>query len=529
LKLEVETCYGRVRGRESGGVRIFRGVRYATPPSGVRRFLPPLPPEPWTGTFDATRPGPAAPQFALSWFGWVSAAGVAPGEDCLSLNIWTPGLDAAKRPVLVWIHGGGFLVGAGSTPVYDGRSLASRGVVVVTLNYRLGALGFAHLGLLYPGELPHCSNLGVRDQIAALAWIRQNIERFGGDPENVTVCGQSAGAMSVGALLGAPSARGLFQRAICQSGAADHVLEPGEARAVARVFLEQLGRPRPSFEALGQLPLQRILRAQRSALMRLMDWTRIMVFLPAVDGDLIPEQPLDAIRRGATAQIPILLGTTLDEWRLFRIVDEGPFAMREEELLARFARTLRAGFPAAPGPERAVREFRGAIEARGARARPGDVWCEFQSARVMHFPAARLAEAQSGGGGSAHAYLFTWRPPALRRAIGACHALDIPFVFGSIQHPLARPLTGLAGSAAHLSRKIQQAWVEFARGGEPCHSELPPWERYDDERRATMVLGRRCALDDAPLEPERRLLAAWRGDPPTAQAKPSWARRARAS
>jgi len=510
LRPIVETRYGRLEGAEAAGIRSFRGVRFASPPIGPLRFQPPAPPPAWSGLRDARRPGPAAPQYALAWFGWISAAGVTPGEDCLSLNVWTPGLDGARRPVLVWIHGGGFLVGAGSTPVYDGQDLARRGdLVVVTVNYRLGALGYTHLASTLGAGFEQSNNLGVRDQIAALEWVRDNIERFGGDPGNVTLFGQSAGAMSIGALLGAPRARPLFQRAICQSGAVDHVQTPEQAREVAGTFLEVLGGPAPSHDYLGRIPVARILQAQRETMSRLSNLSSMMVFLPTVDGDVIPEQPIDAIRRGQTAHLPLLLGTTLDEWKLFRLIDPGPLALRESDLNARFEQALDGAPGLCPSAHDAVRSWREALSARGARTSPSEVWTTFQSARVMHHPAAQLAEAQSEGGGRAHSYLFTWRPPAMRRALGACHALDIPFVFGSIQHPLALPLTGFSTSAARLSRKMQHAWIGFARSGLPGHERLPGWEPYDVRRRPTMVLGRRCAIAEAPLDGERELLERW--------------------
>jgi para-nitrobenzyl esterase len=508
----VETRYGRVQGYESEGIHVFRGMRYAAAPDGLRRFMPPAPPEPWTGTRETTRYGPSAPQLAVPGFGWINASNEPRSEDCLSLNLWTPGLDGARRPVLVWIHGGGFVVGSSATPMYDGRDLAQRGdLVVVSINYRLGALGYTHLKLIFGSEFEESSNLGVRDQIAALEWLREHIDRFGGDPDNVTVFGQSAGAMSVGALLGAPRARYLFRRAICQSGAAENVLPGEDARTVARDFMEELGGPPASPAALARIPVRRILQAQQATMGRLTNLVRMMAFTPAVDGDVIPEPPLEAIHRGATAHISLLVGTTLDEWKLFRLVDQGPTPMREAELEERFANVLHA-LPQAPGGGTAVREYRAAMEARsGGRGRPraGAVWSAFQSARVFHVPAARLAEAQAEGGGRSHAYLFTWRPPNVRRAFGAFHALDIPFVFGSTGHPLARPLTGVSASASRLSRKMQHAWIRFAREGEPGHERLPGWETYDAYTRATMILGRQCGVDHAPLEAERSLLESW--------------------
>jgi para-nitrobenzyl esterase len=509
----VETEYGLVRGSERSGVKFFLGLRYAQAPTGERRFLPPLPPEPWAGIFDATRRADAAPQYSVPVFNWLNAAGGSTGEDCLALNVWTPGLEG-RRPVMVWVHGGGFLVGSGATPLYDGSSLARRGdLVVVTINYRLGALGYAHLGLVDPHAFPGATNIGVRDQIAALTWVRDNIAQFGGDPDNVTVFGQSAGAMSIGALLGAAPARGLIRRAICQSGAADHVLDHDEGRDVAHAFLETIGEARPSPATLARIPLRRLLGAQHATMARLVDQRRLMVFLPVVDGDLIHEQPIDAVRAGHTADIPMMIGTTLDEWRLFRLLDEGFFRMSEEELLARFGAALQRDGAQAFELDTAIRDFRGALRSRGANTRPGDVWCEFQSARVMHYPAVRLAEAQHQGGGRAHSYLFTWRPRLLPRALGACHAIDVPFVFGSITHPLARPFTGFGGTAASLSAKMQQAWIGFARNGDPDQALLPTWVPYDPNARNTMLFGDRCEIANAPLEEERRLLSDWYGGP----------------
>ena len=509
MNLEVDTQYGRIRGSESAGIRSFKGVRFASPPAGRFRFRGPQPPEPWTGARDATEYGPAAPQYSMPWFGWISAAGVAPGSDCLSLNVWTPGLDDARRPVMVWIHGGGFMVGSGSTGIYNGHDLARRSdVVVVTVNYRLGPLGYAHLGMVLGDGFEDSTNLGVRDQIAALEWVRDHIDRFGGDPNNVTVFGQSAGAMSIGALLGAPRARSLFHKAICMSGAADHVVEPDTAREIAQAFLTALGGPAPTQEALGRISINEILAAQARVMAEHSNMKQMMVFLPTVDGDLIPEQPREAIRNGDTADIPLLIGTTLDEWRLFRLIDPGPLGLDEAGLVERLEEALQ-DFPAAPSLSDAIRTLRNTLGTRIDASSANDVWTAFQSARVMHFPAARLSDAQTAGGGVAHNYLFAWRPPALRRALGACHGLDIPFVFGAVTNPLVLSLAGFSPAAVRLSRKMQRSWTNFARNGSPGHSQLPSWSCYEPQKRNTMVFGRRCRLADAPLEAERRMLERW--------------------
>jgi para-nitrobenzyl esterase len=503
----VETRAGRLPGARERGLHVFRGVPYAAPPAGPLRFRPPRRPAPWAGVRDATRSGPAVAQYALPFFTWINAAARRPGDDCLTLNVFTPGLDDARRPVLVWIHGGGFLVGSGSTAVYEGHTLAERGdAVVVTINYRLGALGFAHLGAVLGGEFADCTNLGIRDQIAALEWVSENIDRFGGDPANVTAFGQSAGGMSVATLLGAPRARKLLRRAICQSGAADHVIEREEAARVASTLLRRLGGPPPTHASLGKIPVETLLAAQRDVMAELADWNTLMAFLPMVDGDVVPEQPIDAVRSGATADIPLLTGATLEEWKLFGLVDPGIGRFEEADLRLRLAAVLPQD---APAPAQALREFRRALGERSAARSPREVWSAFQTARVFHAPSARLAEAQHEGGGSAHSYLVTWRAPALRRALGACHAIEIPFVFGNESNPLARPLSGLSGDGHRFARQVQRAWLAFARTGNPGHDRLPTWPRYRPEQRATMVLGRECKLADAPLDAERALLARW--------------------
>ena len=503
----VETSAGRLQGARERGLHVFRGVPYAAPPAGSLRFRPPQLPTPWAGVRDATRSGPAAAQFALPVFRWINAAVRSPGEDCLTLNVFTPGLDEVRRPVLVWIHGGGFLVGSGSTVVYEGFTLAERGdAVVVTINYRLGAVGFGHLGSVLGGELADSTNLGIRDQIAALEWVRDHIDRFGGDPGNVTVFGQSAGGMSVATLLGAPRARPLFHRAICQSGAADHVIGQEEAERVASALLRKLGGPPPSHASLGRIPIEALLEAQRAVMAELTDWNTLMAFLPSVDGDVVPEQPLQAIRRGACAHIPLLTGSTLEEWKLFGLVDPGIGRFDDADLYARLAKVLPED---APRPAEAAREFRRALGQRSAARSAREVWSAFQTSRVFHVPSARLAEAQHEGGGSAHSYLITWRAPALRRALGACHAIEIPFVFGNESSALARPFSGLNGDGARFARRLQQTWLAFARTGNPGHDRLPHWPRYQPAQRATMVLGRECQLSDAPLEPERALLTRW--------------------
>ncbi len=504
----VETRQGRLSGVERRGIHLFRGIRYAAPPVGELRFRPPEPPEAWGGIRTADDVGPASVQpappivgFARSLLGTV---GSKTSEDCLRLNVWTPGCDGERRPVMVWLHGGAFLFGSGATALYSGRTLARRGdVVVVTINYRLGALGYLHLAELLGPEGPVTSNCGLRDQIAALEWVRDNIEGFGGDPHNVTVFGESAGAMSVGALLGAPRARRLFHRAILQSGACHNVASSHRATGTAEFFLNELGLHPTHDDAakLREIPLPALMDAQRRTLGRLGFATGGLPFQPAVDADVIPYAPLDAIGKGDAAGIPVLVGTNRDEWKLFTLHEPRARRLTEEGLLKRVAKLL-------PGrdaggrrhAELAVETYRRERLGRGELS-PFEIWVAFQSDRIFRYPAARLAELQAPHETRTFSYLFTWAPPMLGERIGACHGLELPFVFGTLKHPLLRPL-GLRGGA-QLARDLQQAWLAFAHTGNPSSEGVGVWDAYDPELRSTMVLGRRCFIEHAPLESER--------------------------
>ena len=510
LRLQAETAYGRVEGTESKGILAFKGIPYAEAPQGRFRFQPPRPLKGWTGVRPAHRCGPVPIQPALPIFRFLNAGAARQSEDCLYLNVWTPGTEGTKRPVLVWIHGGGFLIGAGSTPVYDGHHLAQSGdIVVVTINYRLGALGFVHLEGLAKSGFEESSNLGSRDQIAALEWVRENIGEFGGDPENVTVCGQSAGAMSVGALLGAPSARGLFQRAILQSGAGRHVIDRDRADEAAELFLDELGNPRCTPKSLGALSANQILSAQGAVNRKLMNARDLMVMMPCVDGNLITEAPLEAIGKGRVSDIDIMIGTTLDEWKLFSPLDAALLRSSESRLVSRFAELLPQIVSNPPDPEFAVQAYREALAKRGGKTTPFEILSAFQSMRVFHHPAFELADQHGNAGGRVHSYLFSWKPPAFARSLGACHAMELPFVFGLTNHPLSRAFTGFTGSARRLAGRMQSAWTSFARNGRPGHPGLPEWDPYDSVARPTMVFDRECTLADNPLAAERNLLEAW--------------------
>jgi para-nitrobenzyl esterase len=511
MKPTVETESGKLAGEDVAGIRVFRGVPFAEPPVGPLRFAAPEPTRRWAGVRFALQAGPAALQLGAAWMTRMRLdVGGRVAEDCLYLNVYTPGLDGARRPVLVFLHGGAFLMGAGSTALYDSRRLARQAdLVVVTTNYRLGALGWAQLGLLPGSSLTDAVNLGLRDQIAALAWVHANVAAFGGDPDNVTLCGQSAGAMSAAALCASPAARPLFRRVILQSAAGQSALPRDDAANVARIFLAELGlRPETAHQARA-LPASRILKAQAATWRRTWSPVHLMSFMPAVDGAWLAEPPADAIARGAIADKELLVGTNRDEWKLFSLVDGGLAPMRESSLHARIANLADPRLLALPEPERAARAYRDAVAADGGSTDSASVWSAFQSARVFHHPASRLVESQVRAGGRAYAYLFAWKPPAVGGVLGACHALELPFVFGWTQLPLVRSLTGLSTGSRRLSLTMQRAWGAFARSGDPSHADLPGWPGYEPILRSTMLLSRAARVVDAPLEAERRLIASW--------------------
>jgi para-nitrobenzyl esterase len=495
-----------VEGESASGLEVFRGIPFAQPPVEKLRFRPPEPVQPWSGVRDATQFGPSSPQWGQlpAFARRLIAAG--PGglsQDCLYLNVWTPACDSARRPVMVWIHGGAFTLGSGSTALYAGARMANRGdVVVVTINYRLGALGFLNLRSLRPGDRDAPANLGILDQIAALEWVRDNIEAFGGDPGNVTIFGESAGGMSVGTLLGTPRAVGLFQRAICQSGAAHNVTPTEYAAIVAERFINELGVSAGDMKALQDAPVDEIMRAQRAA--SIFFGPNTMPWQPSVDGDLLPRTAIESLRLGLNPEVPVLVGTNRDEWKLFTFGDLATRRVSEEDLTRRIGRAL-PGTDAAGRPllERAL-EVYGPEGSRRGRLSASERWSSFMSDRIFHHPAAQLAHERAQLGAPTYAYLFNYSPPLFRARFGACHGLEIPFVFGTLHHRVLGLTLGAIPSARTVSRRMQDAWLAFARNGDPSHSDLPTWPRYEAPERSTMTFDGECAIENSRFEDVRQ-------------------------
>jgi carboxylesterase type B len=462
----VATAEGRVRGRVMDGIAAFLGIPYAAPPFGANRFRAPAAPLPWDGVRHVRRYGPTVPKSSYpAPYDVLLADPSIPGEDCLNLNVWTPDPGGSGLPVMVWIHGGTFLSGSGALGVYSGAAFGRDGVVCVTINYRLGVEGFAELE-----GAP--SNRGLLDQIAALAWVQRNIAVFGGDPDRVTVFGESAGAVSVTTLLAAD--RGLFRRAIAQSGAGNVAHDPADAALVARDLAARLG-VKPTAEALAALDPAAILQAQASVaaeVAALPDpgrWGRTtaaaaMAFMPVLDGELLTRRPQDAIAAGAGAGVELLIGYTSEEFRPF-LVATGRADLITPEVTA----TVLSWMGMDPA-------LAGAYQAGRAGAAPADVLAAVLTDGLFRIPANRVAEGHAAA--PTWMYEFAWPTP--ERGMGACHALELGFVFDNLHSPDVAALVG-PNPPQPLAAAMHRAWLDFATFGHPG------WERFTPATRQVKV------------------------------------------
>jgi para-nitrobenzyl esterase len=451
---------------------------------------------------DAREPGSIAPQRAL--LPQIPGDPTHQSEDCLHLSVWTPGLDDRRRPVLVWVHGGGFTSGTSGSLLYRGDHLARRGdVVVVTVNYRLGALGFlAHPALEQPDGGP-IGNWGLLDQIAALRWVQRHIASFGGDPGNVTLFGESAGGMSVSALLAAPAARGLFRRAVIESGP-PYTHDAVRASEAAETLAEELGLEKVTRDALVSVPASDLVDAVAALQARRARPGELpLPLLPTIDGRVLPAEPRHAVAGGAAAGLELMVGTNRDEMTFFSLGDERTARMDDAALLRR----VRHMAPNAP-PEDIVEAYRAARVGRGEPVTPRDLWVAAATDVVFRWPSLRLAAAHRPHG-PVHVYLFNWETPVLGGVLGACHALEIPFVFGTVRQPEVASFSGGGPSAVALSETMQEAWLAFARTGDPSNRQSGEWPVWEPEHRATMVFGASSGVQRQPRDEELTALARY--------------------
>lgn len=486
---------GRQEQPAGHALAVFRGIRYAQPPVGALRFAAPADPEPWDGVREATAFGPMVPQSGpLPAESTESAEGTVASEDSdwLTLNVCTPDPGAAGLPVLVWIHGGGFISGTANDPLYDPTALASAGLVVVSVNYRVGAEGFA----LLEGAP---ANRAFLDQIAALRWVRRNIARFGGHPALVTVAGQSAGAGSVAALLATDAARGLFRRAVAHTVPGSHCT-PALAAEVTAELAKLLGTA-PTAAALAEVHPRRLASAvtELGAALpeHLARWGRLahsgIATVPVVDGEVLPGSPWSALTEG----VDLLVGHTRDEFRLFGVLSGRHGGFTEEE--ARLALELFAPPPGGPDA------YRAALPG----ATPSELLEAVSSDALFRVPSLRLAEANAAAGGTSYLFELALPAPALGGLFGACHGLDVPLAFGTLDSPAARHFLGdpPPPEAVLVSAELREAWVRFATTGDPG------WPAFEPDGQLTRVLDARSETVRYPEQAARRI---WAGHPLTA-------------
>ena len=478
-----ETSYGRLRGTELAGVLVFKGVPFAKPPVGDLRWRAPVPPDPWPSVRDALAFGSCAIQSTIP--GDVGELiGIATGEtneDCLYLNIWTPATDDAKRPVMVWIHGGGNTVGAGSQPRVNGERLARIGdVVVVTVNYRLGALGFLHAP-----ELGATGNEALLDQVAALRWVRAEITAFGGDPANVTVFGQSAGGFDIAQLMAMPAAQGCFDKAVPMSGSLTAQVAADAAHDTAIALAGELVGG--DFDKLRDVPAEAILAAQGT-----IPGAR---WAPTRDGEVLAEDARDVLRAGRlTRAMPLMIGHTRDESTLFTVFNQR-FADMDRRALVELARE-----PFGDRAAAAVDCYAQDRQDAGLRSAPLDIWAAISTDRMFRLPAIRTAECHTAHTPRVWMYRFDRESPARDGMLQACHSLDIPFVWGTYALPAMQRFCGIDDAVARLSERVMASYLAFARHGDPANNLVLEWPAYDANERTTMLFDDEVGVANAPLD-----------------------------
>jgi para-nitrobenzyl esterase len=482
---EISTTAGKVRGRREGGPAVFRGIPFAQPPVGRARFAAPQRVPGWDGVREAFAFGPPPPQATM--LGMAMPADEVEGDDWLTLNVWTPdpGPDA-RLPVMVWIYGGAYMLGKSSDPGYDGTRLAQSGVVVVSFNYRVGMEGFAQID-----GAP--ANRGLLDQVAALEWVRENIAAFGGDPDRVTVFGESAGAGSIAALMAMPRAAGLFRRAIAQS-------VPGTffstelAGDITTVVAGELGMS-ATVDDLSSVTPDRLAAAGDAVTAKMRQyedrWGAVAhtptFFSPVVDGEVLPASPWQALAEGSGRAVELIAGHNRDEYRLF-VALGGLLGQVTDEQAATALRVF--------GPD-GGRAYPGAFPAATA----GEMFELVQSDWLFRMPSLHLAEAQTAGGGRAHLYELTWPAPGLGGMLGACHGLDVPLTFGVFDAGIGAITMGdsVTPETQALSEYVRTAWTAFAATGDPG------WPAYDAHDRLTQILDTEPTVTTYPEETSRRL------------------------
>jgi para-nitrobenzyl esterase len=482
----VEVNCGKLKGYTENGLQIFKGIPYAEPPIGNLRFSPPQAKKPWDGVLETTEFGPCAFQ-GYTALEEVTGKLQPESEDCLTLNIWTPAIDDKKRPVMFWIHGGAYLFGGSRSPAYDGSNLAKRGdVVIVTINYRLGALGY----LFIPGIT---ANAGQLDQVLALQWVNDNIAKFGGDPDNITIFGESAGAYSVIALTAMPAARGLFSRVIAQSMP---FIDPKVTKKPTKLLMHALGIKIGDMDALRNVPPEEIIKAQNEITKQ-----GGLPFRPLIDGDTFPIHPLILIKEGKCKNIDLLMGTNLHEAKLFTSLDPKLLKINDDKAVMFYLGSMGINSENAQSIINIYKEAR-----KGKLSNePKEILDAIVTDLMFRVGTLQILEEQSKHQPHSYNYLFTWETAIYDGIFGSCHALELPFVFNTFKDPGMKALVGNATNTEDLCESMMDSWLSFARDGNPNHNRIPHWPTYEEKNRSTLIFGNEIKIANALFEKERKV------------------------
>jgi len=492
-KFIVKTKSGKIQGYFNRGVIKFKGIPYAAPPIGNLRFKPPLPVEPWENIRDVTKYSPVCPQPPSALEEMVADPFPQSEKDSLTLNIWTQKLNNEKRPVMFFIHGGAFRTGSGRA--LDGSRLVLRGdIVVVSINYRLGPFGF-----LYMPDIPDATaNVGLLDMVTALKWVRENIIQFGGNPENITIFGESAGAFAVNCLLAIPSAKGLFKRAIVQSGYVNKFSsQPSTGIKVYETLLEKLDIEKGDVESLRNLPFETIIEKLNSFEDNRQD---VISFTPTIDEDILPRNPFEAVKNGFAKDIDLFVGSNLDETKMWALWTTGGDNFTEERLERRVNGIMRLISQNETKSKVLIETY------KKLRKTPRDIFDAIDTDYQFRIPSIRLAEAQSQHHKNTFMYLFSWKTPWEGGKYGAMHALELSFVFGILLDKNQGIFPRKTEETQELSAKIMDAWIAFARTGNPNHKNIPELPAYDKGKRATILFDKEVTVENDPYGNERE---AW--------------------
>jgi para-nitrobenzyl esterase len=509
----VETAGGKVVGYVRNGIQTFKGIPYAESTDGANRFMPPIKAKAWSGVRSSRQYGSVAPQaprqgwandeeaFMFSWDDGIQ------GEDCLRINLWTPAVnDGKKRPVMVWLHGGGFSAGSGQElKSYDGENLARRGdVVVVSLNHRLNVLGYLNLAQ-YGERYASSANIGMLDIVAALEWVRDNIGGFGGDPRTVTVFGQSGGGGKVGALMGMPAASGLFHRAIVESGSMLRAGTEDKSRQLAELVVAELGLNRSNVHEIQTLPYEKLIQASTKVLRdrnpapkgtppNFRRMAEMLGFAPIVDGKILPAHPFDPQASSLSADIPMIIGSTLNEF--ITAINHPEYEQMTEAELEQRVRAMYG--------ERTPKVIE-AFRQRSPNASVFDVWSHIGASSVRQAAIKQATAKAALGKAPAYLYWFTWRTPIFSGRPRAFHCAEIPFVFDNTDR--CETMTGGGADARSLAAIMSDAWIQFARTGNPNHPRMPHWDAFSANYKQTMIFDNKTVQVNGPDAAEQGSIA----------------------